>query len=196
MATLLRFARPLASVGAFVFDCELTSTSGERLDVSQRRIGIGASIVDHMIVNPGGRRWQLSGGVSMIGQPQNIGRASPNKLLDDIDALAASLGQAFTGGNRVADAESILSATLAEGEEVAVVSKSMGSFRALVIAWSANGEPGRGSKTFEVELLQIQRASGLSFIDPIGDALALHGSGNTNAMGQTSTQADLVDLFP
>jgi hypothetical protein len=93
--------------------------------------------------------------------------------------------------------------TLDEFDEVcplrnvgAVVSKSMGSFRALVIAWSANGEPGRGSKTFEVELLQIQRASGLSFIDPIGDALALNGSGNTNAMGQTSTQADLVDLFP
>lgn len=49
--------RPLASVGTFVFDSELSSATGETREFSTKTLPSGVDIIDHSVLNPGGRRY-------------------------------------------------------------------------------------------------------------------------------------------
>lgn len=193
MATILR---PLASIGPFVFDAELSSATGETREVSSRRLPSGADLIDHSVLNPGGRRWNLTGAVSQLGQPQNLGRPSPTRLETDLEALVNDFAGGLVGqSTRLADAEDVLSAQIGEGQEVEVVSKKRGKFRALVVGWSvADGPDDGGMSIYSVDLLEVQRASSLSFIDPgtVGDAL--NGTGQTTNLGATNTTEVEIDL--
>lgn len=192
MTTLLR---PLASVGTFVFDCELSSATGETRDFSTKRIPTGESLIDHSVLNPGGRRWTLTGAVSQLIQPQNIGRPSPATLESALESLVTDLALGLVGqSTRLADAEDLLSAQIAEGDEVTVVSKKRGKFQALVTSWSVSDGPNDGGKsTYTVGLLEVQRASTLSFTNPGSVGESLNGSGSTTNLGATSvTDTDVV----
>lgn len=193
MPTVLR---PLASVGAFVFDCELSSTAEEVREYTTRRVPTGADLIDHSVLNPGGRRWSLTGRVSEIGQPQNLGRPSATPVAASLENLVQNLAAGLIGlGTRLADAENVLSATIAEGQEVTVVSKKLGRFQAVVTRWSkADGPSDGGGSTYSVEVLEILRAASLSFIDPNEVAEALNGSGSTTSLGPTSASSATLDL--
>lgn len=195
MPTILR---PLASVGAFVFDCELGNSRGDVRDVSSRRIARGESIVDHSVLNPTGRMFTLVGRCSNLGQPQNIGRPSPTPPSTDLEALVRGLGSSVIGAStRLADLESSLRAQIEIGDEVQVVSKKFGKLSAIVTAWQASdGETDHFASTYQVTLLEIRRASGLFFTSPSAGASALNGSGNTTSLGPTSTTTSEIAFTP
>lgn len=192
----LTILRPLASVGAFVFDVELSNTRGDVRDVSSRRIARGASIIDHSVLNPTGRVFTLGGRVSNLPQPQNIGRPSPSPLTSAIESLINQTAAGLIGqSTRLADAESTLRSQIEEGEEVEVISKKFGKIRAIVTSWQASdGDDDSFASTYQVSLLEIRRAGGLLFANPGEAAAALNGSGATNKLGPTSTVAEEVDF--
>lgn len=190
--------RPLASVGQFIFDAELTSGTGERREFSQRRIPSGAEIIDHSVLNPGGRRWTISGRVSNLPQPQNFGRPSPSGPIPNLEALVQNLAAGLVGqSTRLSDMESVLSEELARGERVTVVSAKRGKFNAFVESWDVADGPGDGGgSTYSVTLFEYEPASGLSFVDASEEGAALNGSGQTTSLGATSTTDAEVDFEP
>lgn len=193
----LTLLRPLSAVGSVVFDVELSERQGDTRDVTQRRIPQGGSISDHSILNPGGKRWGLTGRISNIPQPQSIGR-SPNTVLSDLEAFVQDFAAGLVGqSTRLADAIDAMASQIAVGEEVTVVSKKAGKFQAIILSWDVqDGERDHFASTINVELLQVSRAGGLFFTSPNEEGLALNGTGQTNDMGPTSTLTETVEFTP
>lgn len=191
MPTILK---PLASVGSFVFDAELSSSAGESREFSTKRLPSGAIIIDHSVLNPGGRRWTLTGRVSNLSQPQNVGRPSPQSLEGSLESLVNNLATGLVGqSTRLADAEETLSQIIGQGDRVTVVSAKRGKFTAFVESWDVSDGPSdRAGSTYNVGLFEYEASVGLSFVDPGEDGLALNGSGQTNSLG--ATQATVADI--
>ncbi len=186
--------RPLASVGTFVFDSELSSATGETREFSTKTLPSGVDIIDHSVLNPGGRRWTISGRVSNLSQPQNVGRPSPLSLEGSLESLVSNIATGLIGQpTRLADAEQNLSQIIAAGERVTVVSNKRGKFTAFVESWDvSDGVTDRAGSTYTVVLFEYKASAGISFIDPGEDALSLNGSGQTNSLG--ATQATVADV--
>ena len=198
MATAKTILRPLAQVGTFVFDAELSNSRGDVRDFSERRIPQGGSIVDHSMLNPGGRRFTLSGRCSNLSQPQNIGRPGAAAVTDQIEALINNTAAGLIGqSTRLQDAEDLLRAQIIAGQEVVVVSKKFGKILAVVLSWSAqDGPTDHYASTYQVEMLEILRAGGLFYTSPSSLGDALNGSAATNDKGPTTAVDTAVDFLP
>lgn len=186
--------RPLSSVGAFVFDCELGSSQGSVREYASRRIPTGESVIDHSILNPEGRVFALTGRISNSIQPHNFGRPSPAQGVPGIEAV---VGQILGTSSRVIDLLADLEGVIGEGVEVEVVGKMIGKITAVITSWQASGgTEDSGGISVQVSLLQISRATGLNFTNPSALGLDSNGSGNTNDLGPTSLVPQVVDVTP
>lgn len=186
--------RPLASVGAFVFDCELGSSQGSTREYSTRRIPTGESVIDHSVLNPGGQVFTITGRISNLIQPQNIGRPSPNAGLPGIDDV---LGQVLGTSSRINDLLADLEGVIGEGVEVEVVGKKIGKINAVITSWQVQDSASdSGGSTVQVTLLRISRATGLTFINPTELGLVSNGSGNTTDLGPTSLVPQTINVTP
>ena len=192
-STLLR---PLSSVGTFVFDCELSSSTGQTREYSTRRLPTGEVLSDHSVLDPAGRSFNLTGRVSRIPQPQNFGRPQPRGVESRLEDLVGGLARSAVGqSTRIEDAQDVLEGIIGIGEEVTITSAKLGRFTAVVTGWQvASGPSDGGGSTYSVDLWQASRASDLSFVNPNEEGAALNGSGATTDLGPTSTTEVTLDL--
>lgn len=188
MPTILRrLASPLLAVGDLVFDCELSGRRGGRREYTSERIAAGVEVSDHSYALA--REFQLSGAVSAIAQPQNLGRPGAASALETLaqlgEGLASnlSLDSAVGLGQRISDFEARLEAIREIGDELEVVSKVIGRVSVVLLEWEATNTPEDGeAATYSLTLREVQRA-GLTIANATPAALALNGSGGAVAPG-------------
>lgn len=198
MAVSTVLLRPLASVGSFVFDCEIGGQQGDVRAYSTRRIPTGETVIDHSILNPEGKVYTLTGRISALPQPQNIGRKSPAVASISLRSLETIASQTFGVTSRISDLLSDLSGLMAVGDEVEVVTKLWGKINAVITSWSESrsGPTAAGGAEVTMSILVISRAVGLNFINPNALGLGSNGSGNTNDLGPTSLVPQTINVLP
>lgn len=189
MPTILRRqSSPLMSLGDLVFDVELSVSRGGRREISERRLASGATVSDHSRRLP--RTFRVTGAVSALPQPQNVGRPGA----PGAQATLESLGDQATAGldlsrssspTRVQDFETRLDRLQDDGEfaEVELVSKVVGRPMVVLEEWeaTATGDDGM-SATYSLTLREVQRA-GLTISQATPESLALVGTGGAPQPG-------------
>lgn len=201
VAVLSRYNQPLLQVGNLAFDCEVSVTRGGEREVSERRLAAGASVSEHSRRPP--RVFEVSGAVSVISQPQNLGRpgASTDETLNQVQNDLNSAIVPLEMTTRLQDFESRLDALLDDEvfSELELVSKVVGRVSCVLVAWRATTTPEEGgSATYSLTLREIQRA-GLTIALATPDALALNGSGggpSPGGGGPSQSTPTLLDVVP
>lgn len=201
VAVLSRYNQPLLQVGNLAFDCEVSVTRGGEREVSERRLAAGASVAEHSRRPP--RVFEVSGAVSVISQPQNLGRpgASTDETLNQVQNDLNSAIVPLEMTTRLQDFESRLDALLDDEVfgELELVSKVVGRVSCVLVAWRATTTPEEGgSATYSLTLREIQRA-GLTIALATPDALALNGSGggpSPGGGGPSQSTPTLLDVVP
>lgn len=198
MATSTVLLRPLASVGSFVFDCEIGGQQGDVRDYSARRIPTGETVIDHSILNPEGKVFTLTGRISALPQPQNFGRKSPAVSSVSVRSLQSVATQLLGVTSRITDLLSDLSGLMAVGDEVEVITKIWGKVTAVITSWSESrsGPTAGGGAEVTMSLLVISRAVGLNFINPNLLGSTSNGSGSTTDLGPTSLVPQTINVQP
>lgn len=201
VAVLSRYNQPLLQVGNLAFDCEVSVTRGGEREVSERRLAAGASVAEHSRRPP--RVFEVSGAVSVLAQPQNIGR--PGALdADAAEQIQGNIQEAIIPlemTTRLQDFETRLDALLDDEVfgELELVSKVVGRVSCVLVAWRAttSAEDGR-SATYSLTLREIQWAN-LTIALATPDALALNGSGggpSPGGGGPSQSTPTLLDVIP
>ncbi len=201
VAVLSRYNQPLLQVGNLAFDCEVSVTRGGEREVSERRLAAGASVAEHSRRPP--RVFEVSGAVSVISQPQNLGRpgASTDETLNQVQNDLNSAIVPLEMTTRLQDFESRLDALLDDEVfgELELVSKVVGRVSCVLVAWRATTTPEEGgSATYSLTLREVQWA-GLTIALATPDALALNGSGggpSPGGGGPSQSTPTLLDVVP
>lgn len=179
------FGGPLLQIGDLAFDCELTVERGGEREMTERRIASGALVSDHS--RRMARTFEVSGAVSALPQPQNLGRPGSNPA-DAIPQLPLALAGVLPIDflSRREDFEQRLDAMLDDDQfaEVELVSKVVGRVNVVMTRWRATNTPDDGdSATYSITLREVLRASDLTIAFGIDAALALNGSGGAPLPG-------------
>lgn len=202
VAVLSRYNQPLLQVGNLAFDCEVSVTRGGEREVSERRLAAGASVAEHSRRPP--RVFEVSGAVSVLAQPQNIGRPGAPSADATFEQIETNLNEAIIPlemTTRLQDFETRLDALLDDEVfgELELVSKVVGRVSCVLVAWRATTSPEDGrSATYSLTLREVQRA-GLTIALATPDALALNGSGggpSPGGGGPSQSTPTLLDVIP